>query len=100
MKPLASRNCKNQRTLFARRYNITDGIEFRKPTLVQLRQQCAMSYMQVAFVSGVRPCRVAWMEDGIESTFIDISLVLSVYSRVLGHSYNVEDIDGVRVREK
>ncbi len=59
-----------------------------------------MSQMQVATASGVRPCRVAWIERGIESSFLDILLVLSIYSRMLGHPYRVEDVDGVKVREK
>ncbi len=70
----------------------------QKPTLVQLREQCGMSQMQVAQASGVRLCRVAWMENGIESSHRDILMVLSVYSHKLGQHYHVEDIDGVNMR--
>ncbi len=74
-------------------------IPLQKPTLAQLRQQCGMSQMQVAQASGVRLCRVAWIEIGIESSLIDILMVVHVYSRKLGQRYSIEDIYGVKVQE-
>jgi len=57
-----------------------------------------MSQMQVAQASGVRLCRVAWIEIGIESARIDILMMLYIYSRKLGQHYSIEDICGVKVQ--
>ena len=70
----------------------------QKPTLAELRQRCGVSHVEVARASGVRLCRVVWMEHGIKSSCMEVLMVLFVYSRKLARCYTIEDIRGMNVQ--
>jgi|GEM_PF-1425309 len=74
--------------------------QWQKPTITQLRQVCGMSQYELAQASGVRYCRIAWMESGIRSSRIEIDKVLAVLSRELRTPYSIEDCQGIKVEDK
>jgi hypothetical protein len=69
-----------------------------QPTLKELRLHCGVSREQLAQASGVRLCRVYWMECGVQTPLRDASQVLHILSQVAHRQLRIEDIRGLRVR--
>ena len=71
--------------------------QWHKPTIAQLRQVCGMSQYELAKASGVRYCRVAWIESGIRSPRAEVDKVLAFFSDQLRVQYRIEDCQGTKV---
>jgi transcriptional regulator with XRE-family HTH domain len=69
-----------------------------QPTLKELRLHCGVSREQLAQASGVRLCRVYWMEHGIETPLRDAVNVLRILSQVAHRQFCVAGLRGLRVR--
>jgi len=74
--------------------------QWYKPTVTELRYSCGMSQYELAQASGVRYCRVAWIERGIRSSRVEIDKVLAVLSGHLRMPYCIEDCEGLKVDER
>ena len=70
----------------------------RRPTLKELRLRCGLSREQLARASGVRLCRVYWMEYGVETPLRDAVAVLRILSQVAHRQFYVADVHNLRVR--
>ena len=74
--------------------------QWYKPTITELRYICGMSQYELAQASGVRYCRVAWIESGVRSSRAEIDKILVVLSRELRMPYCIEDCQGLKVDER
>jgi DNA-binding transcriptional regulator YiaG len=69
-----------------------------QPTLKELRLRYGVSREQLAQASGVRLCRVYWMECGVETPLHEAVKVLRILSQVAHRQLCVADVRGLRVR--
>jgi len=74
--------------------------QWNKPTITQLRYVCGMGQYELAVASGVRYCRVWWIERGIGSSRTEIDKILAVLSSKLRTPYTIEDCQGVKVNDR
>src|ERR1017187_4879782 len=68
-----------------------------QPTLKELRLHCGVSREQLAQASGVRLCRVYWMECGVQTPLRDAVKVLRMLSQIAHRPFCVADLRGLRV---
>ena len=69
-----------------------------QPTLKELRLRCGVSREHLAQASGVRLCRVYWMECGVQTPLCDVVKVLHMLSQIAHRQLCVADLRGLRVR--